>query len=64
MTAGTIYKVDFETWQFCQVFGKGHKIRVAISSSNFPRFSANFNNGILSLCLFYIVDLHRISVAF
>jgi len=40
-----IYKISIHTWQMCYIFGKGHKIRLAISSSNYPRFSANFNNG-------------------
>ena len=27
------------------VFGKGHRLRVEISSSNFPRFDRNLNTG-------------------
>ncbi len=27
------------------MFGKGHRLRVEISSSNFPRFDRNLNSG-------------------
>jgi putative CocE/NonD family hydrolase len=40
-----IYSISFETWPFLQVFNKGHKIRVAITSSNSPRFNPTPNNG-------------------
>ena len=32
-------------WATSNVFKAGHKIRVYISSSNFPRFNRNFNTG-------------------
>ena len=46
MTEDTIYEVSIDLWSSCYVFNKGHRIRVDISSSNYPRFSANPNNGL------------------
>jgi putative CocE/NonD family hydrolase len=40
-----IYKYDIDLWATSNVFQKGHKIRVEISSSNFPRFDRNPNTG-------------------
>ncbi|MGM7719667.1 CocE/NonD family hydrolase [Metabacillus sp. Hm71] len=37
------YVIDL--WATSNVFLAGHQIRVEISSSNFPRFDVNFNNG-------------------
>ncbi len=36
---------DIDVWSIGHVFNAGHRIRVIISSSNFPRFEANANNG-------------------
>jgi len=47
MTKGTVYKVDMNLWNTSYVVAPGHAIRVSVSSSNFPRFSVNPNNGIL-----------------
>ncbi|NHJ49749.1 MAG: CocE/NonD family hydrolase [Asgard group archaeon] len=45
LTPGEKVEVDINLWSTSYVFNPGHKIRVAISSSNYPRFSANPNNG-------------------
>jgi uncharacterized protein len=45
MKAGQIYPVDVELYPTSLVFQKGHRIRVDISSSNFPRFDVNSNTG-------------------
>lgn len=42
---GKIYKYHIDLWATSNVFKKGHKIRVEISSSNYPRFSRNLNTG-------------------
>jgi len=42
---GQVYEVSVSLWNTSYIFNKGHSIRVAISSSNFPRYSANPNNG-------------------
>ena len=43
--AGEIYKIEIETGVTSNVFLKGHRIRLEISSSNFPRFDRNLNTG-------------------
>ena len=42
---GTIYRYKVDLWSTSNVFLKGHKIRVEVSSSNFPRFDRNLNTG-------------------
>jgi predicted acyl esterase len=32
-------------WETSNVFKKGHRIRIHITSSNFPRFNRNLNSG-------------------
>ncbi len=44
---GVIYEVNMNLWNTSYVFAPGHKMRIAVSSSNNPRFSVNPNNGIL-----------------
>jgi predicted acyl esterase len=40
-----IYQLEASLWNSSYVFNKEHRIRVSLSSSNHPRFSANPNNG-------------------
>ena len=40
-----VYKLDLDLWSTSNLFKKGHKIRLEISSSNFPRFDRNLNTG-------------------
>jgi len=40
-----VYQYMIDLWATSNVFKKGHKIRVEISSSNFPRFDRNLNTG-------------------
>ena len=42
---GEIYKFDIDVWSTSNVFLKGHKLRLEVSSSNFPRFDRNLNTG-------------------
>ena len=42
---GRIYEFTIEPFPTANVFKKGHRIRVDISSSNFPRFDVNPNTG-------------------
>jgi putative CocE/NonD family hydrolase len=42
---GEIYKVAIDAGVTSNVFLKGHRVRVEISSSNFPRFDRNPNTG-------------------
>jgi predicted acyl esterase len=43
MTPGTIYQVEVDLWSTSYVWNTGHQIRVAISSSNYPRSLKNPN---------------------
>jgi len=45
MTPGQVYEFTIEMYPTSLVFKKGHRIRVDISSSNFPRFDVNPNTG-------------------
>lgn len=45
MKEGEVYKVNLSAMSTSNYFKKGHKIRVEISSSNFPRFTRNLNTG-------------------
>ena len=45
MTPGEVYKLAVDLWSTSNVFKKGHRIRLEISSSNFPRFDRNLNTG-------------------
>jgi putative CocE/NonD family hydrolase len=42
---GTIVQYKIDLWSTSNVFLKGHRIRVEVSSSNFPRFDRNLNTG-------------------
>jgi putative CocE/NonD family hydrolase len=45
MQPGEIYRICIEAFPTSNVFKQGHKIRIDISSSNFPRFDINPNTG-------------------
>jgi putative CocE/NonD family hydrolase len=45
MNAGQIYEICVDLWATSNVFLRGHKLRLEISSSNFPRFDRNLNTG-------------------
>ncbi len=45
MKPGEVYEITIPMYGTGAVFGKGHRIRVDISSSNFPRFDTNPNTG-------------------
>lgn len=45
MEKGKVYKVDMPEMSTSNRFGKGHRIRIEVSSSNFPRFARNLNTG-------------------
>lgn len=42
---GRIYRYTIDLWATSNVFLKGHRIRLEVSSSNFPRFARNLNTG-------------------
>ena len=45
ITQGKVYPVTVDLWNTSYIFNAGHSLRVAISSSNYPRFSVNPNTG-------------------
>ncbi len=45
MTPGEVSEVEIELPPISNLFAVGHRIRIDISSSNFPRFDANPNTG-------------------
>ena len=42
---GKVYPLTIDLWATSNVFRAGHRIRLEISSSNFPRFDRNLNTG-------------------
>jgi putative CocE/NonD family hydrolase len=45
MEDGQVYKVDLTPMSTSNYFEKGHRVRIEVSSSNFPRFARNLNTG-------------------
>jgi putative CocE/NonD family hydrolase len=45
MKPGTVYRVVIDMVATSNVFLAGHKLRLDVSSSNFPRFDRNLNTG-------------------
>lgn len=45
MEKGKVYPVEMTPMSTSNYFEKGHRIRIEISSSNFPRFDRNMNTG-------------------
>ncbi len=45
MEPGRPYRFTIDLWNISNVFLPGHRIRLEISSSNFPRFDRNLNTG-------------------
>lgn len=43
---GKVYEYTISLWDTSQVFKAGHRIRVEVSSSNFPRYARNQNTGL------------------
>ena len=45
MQAGQVYKVTLQPLNTSNYFEAGHRLRIEVSSSNFPRFDRNLNTG-------------------
>lgn len=45
METGKVYEVNLTPMSTSNYFEKGHRIRIEVSSSNFPRFDRNMNTG-------------------
>lgn len=45
MEPGTVYEFRIDLWNVSQVFAAGHRLRLEVSSSAFPKFDRNLNTG-------------------
>jgi putative CocE/NonD family hydrolase len=45
LVPGQVYPLTIDLWATSNLFRSGHRIRLEISSSNFPRFDRNLNTG-------------------
>jgi len=45
ITPGRPYEYEIDLWSTCHVFRAGHRVRVQVTSSNFPRWDRNLNTG-------------------
>jgi len=45
METGEVYRLDLTPMATSNYFAEGHRIRIEVSSSNFPRFARNLNTG-------------------
>ena len=45
MEDSKVYKIEMTPLSTSNYFAKGHRIRIEVSSSNFPRFDRNLNTG-------------------
>jgi hypothetical protein len=42
---GTVHEFEVDLWNTSQVFQAGHRIRLEVSSSAFPKYDRNLNTG-------------------
>jgi putative CocE/NonD family hydrolase len=47
MEKGQVYKIEVNIWNTSYIVAPGHALRFTVTSSNYPRFSINPNNGLL-----------------
>jgi putative CocE/NonD family hydrolase len=45
LNPGQVYELHLDLWSTSNVFLPGHRLRLEVSSSNFPRFDRNLNTG-------------------
>ncbi len=45
MAPGTVYRFAVDLWATAQTFRAGHRLRVEVTSSDFPRYDRNLNTG-------------------
>jgi putative CocE/NonD family hydrolase len=45
MEPGNVYEIEVSPMSTSNRFAPGHRLRVEVSSSNFPRFTRNLNTG-------------------
>ena len=59
LTPNRVYELGVDMWFTSQVFKVGHRLRVEVSSSNFPHFARNLNTGKLSGTSKEILQAHQ-----
>jgi hypothetical protein len=42
---GRVYEFDIDLWATSNVFLRGHRVRLSVSSSSFPKYDRNPNTG-------------------
>lgn len=42
---GRVYEYSIDLWNTCQMFKKGHSIRIEVASTAFPKYDRNPNTG-------------------
>jgi putative CocE/NonD family hydrolase len=45
LTPGQVHELTVDLWATANTFRRGHRIRLAVTSSSFPRFDRNLNTG-------------------
>jgi predicted acyl esterase len=45
MEPGKVYQITMQPMTTSNYFAAGHRLRIEVSSSNFPRFDRNLNTG-------------------
>ena len=45
LKSGQVYRFEIDLWPTAWRFAAGHRLRVAVTSSNYPRFDRNLNTG-------------------
>jgi putative CocE/NonD family hydrolase len=45
MTPNQVYQLQVDLWSTAQVFKAGHRLRIHVTSSDFPRYDRNLNTG-------------------
>jgi hypothetical protein len=45
MVPGKVYRFEVGLWATAQIFLRGHRLRVEVTSSDFPRYDRNLNTG-------------------
>ena len=45
LTPGSVERYDLDLWFTSRVFAPGHRLRVSVSSSLFPKYDRNLNTG-------------------
>jgi putative CocE/NonD family hydrolase len=43
LVPGEVYPISIDLWSTSNVFKRGHRLRLSVASSNFPRYDRNFN---------------------